>query len=381
MKPVKSSKILVIGFVLIISVPALSGLFGVMPANVLEGESGHDVTLWQIKGDWSGMSLPQRARALISASYAFVRRSDDYYRSHFSFRGALVNMHTFIVRSFLAGNPLPNKVVEGSDGWFFLGDDYSGEISESMGLLNFSDDELAVVVDSLSARAFWLREHDISYYVFIAPNKTSIYGNKLQIQRSHRRTPAQQLDSALFGKVNVLNFGKILRECRELVYYKTDSHWNDHGALRAYEFIIESVTNSLSLMGEPIDRSNLNFDTVTVSQRDLTRQLGIRISETVVELSLRNPTAKATTEHWPMEGARVRADVFERRYLNSKQPYKAVFFHDSFGEQLEPFLAESFGESVFVWDHRFNRKAIEREKPDIVVHIIAERNLEVIGQR
>jgi hypothetical protein len=44
-----------------------------------------------------------------------------------------------------------------------------------------------------------------------------------------------------------------------------------------------------------------------------------------------------------------------------------------------PYLKESFGESLFIWDIKLSKKLIEQEKPDIIIQIIAERTIDQLS--
>jgi alginate O-acetyltransferase complex protein AlgJ len=377
----RANKVLVIGFLSFIVAPIVLTLLGLKNYENLNNEQESNVKLWNLKGNVSNMTWAGKSRAIAAASFNFVKRFDKHYNTHFALRNSLLQAYTTIVRTGLGTNPLPGKVVEGEEGWFFLGEDYSNEVSESKALKNFSTDELKVIMDTLTCRASWLRERGIHYYLCIVPNKTTTYGDKLSILHGPKVRQAEQLNAALKGRVNVVDLTLALKGRGNRLYYQTDSHWNDAGALLAYQHLMDTIRDTFALLPAALSRKDMLIDTATVDQRDLTKQLGIRISETSTEYSIRSPHAITAQEHWPLEGAKVAYEVFERRYTSIANEHKAVVFHDSFGEQLEPYLAEAFGETVFIWDHRFNRIELLREMPDLVVHIIVERNLEVLAER
>ena len=54
---------------------------------------------------------------------------------------------------------------------------------------------------------------------------------------------------------------------------------------------------------------------------------------------------------------------------------KVVMFRDSFMTAALPFLAESFGRGVYMWEDGFDEKVIESEHPDVVIQEIAQRKL------
>jgi hypothetical protein len=65
------------------------------------------------------------------------------------------------------------------------------------------------------------------------------------------------------------------------------------------------------------------------------------------------------------------------RFVNEDQSLpKAIIFRDSTSDFMVDLLAEHFSSSLFIWHQGLvYEDIIEREKPDIVLHIIAERFL------
>jgi hypothetical protein len=64
---------------------------------------------------------------------------------------------------------------------------------------------------------------------------------------------------------------------------------------------------------------------------------------------------------------------------NDESLPRAVFFHDSYGAHLAPYLSEHFERSVFAWQRAdfpvFDAALVERERPQIVIQQIVERKL------
>jgi hypothetical protein len=54
---------------------------------------------------------------------------------------------------------------------------------------------------------------------------------------------------------------------------------------------------------------------------------------------------------------------------------RAVVFHDSFMRALHPFLSEHFVRVVYDWRRQPDVRLIETERPDVVIHEVAERFL------
>jgi len=52
---------------------------------------------------------------------------------------------------------------------------------------------------------------------------------------------------------------------------------------------------------------------------------------------------------------------------------RAIFLHDSFARAMQPYAAERFSRSVFLWTHVLSPGIIEVERPDVVVLEVVER--------
>lgn len=78
----------------------------------------------------------------------------------------------------------------------------------------------------------------------------------------------------------------------------------------------------------------------------------------------------------PIENYFRKNDDYEKRYKSSVNNLKALIFRDSFSDAMIKFLKHSFGETVFIWHYTLDKELIEKEKPDIVIQIIVERNIE-----
>jgi hypothetical protein len=61
--------------------------------------------------------------------------------------------------------------------------------------------------------------------------------------------------------------------------------------------------------------------------------------------------------------------------VNKTTGPKAVAFRDSFTVALQPLLSEHFSSIRYVWTQEFERKWIDRDRPDIVLQLFTERFL------
>ncbi len=67
-------------------------------------------------------------------------------------------------------------------------------------------------------------------------------------------------------------------------------------------------------------------------------------------------------------------EVRAYEHPDPSQP-RAVVFRDSFAIALVPFLSEHFRRVAYVWHKPFSRRAVEAERPDVVLEVRCERFL------
>jgi len=324
--------------------------------------------------------LAGNLKDLYIATARYINKFDQYFSSSFSFRSELLHLHNYIKGSVMGVDPLPLKVVEGSNGWLFPGDSHSNVIKETKGIVNFSRAELHKLETVITERNRWLVTKGVVSYLAVAPDKLSVYGDQLQIKPSPKKTKAMQLDSLSTAlKSNFINLKERLNPA-QILYMKTDSHWNDYGAFLAYQSLMDMVKRDFPDV--PVAQLNdFSIDTLTVYQQDLTKLLSMERRDSKIVLKRKHPgRSKYVAEKSVPIPLRydLNPALYEQRYKSDINALKVVVFRDSFTSNLEQFIVESFGEVLFIWSHEFNQKIIETEKPDIVIEIIIEREVDLL---
>lgn len=307
---------------------------------------------------------------------------NEYYKDNFVFKPILFRPFNFIKLRIFKVNPLPEKVVNGNDGWMFLGDSYSDVIMESKGFLTFSKQELDVIEENLMTQKKWLDSLNIKYYVSVAPNKLNIYGDYLPVMKSENPTKLEQLKEKLSETaVKFVDLSELydIHNSPYLYFFKTNTHWNDMGAFYGYKALITEIQGDFPMI------TPLNFEDLSVSdylsyQEDLTKMLDINVEEKNITLKVKENTAKQVENILIVpKTIYLSSSDYEMRFKSSANNLKILVFRDSFGTALMQFFAENFGESLFIWDHYFNKDLILSEKPDIVIHEIVERDIEQLA--
>ncbi len=270
-------------------------------------------------------------------------------------------------------------LVVGRDRWLFVGRE-SPAVDERryfLGLRPFTEDELDRWCRALEERRRWLAERGIAYRLVVAPNKSSVYPERMPAGYPRgRRTRLDQLGERLAAVAPgfpLLDLRPALRagKSRGLVYWPTDSHWNDLGRYLAYREIVRNLEADFPPL-PPLAAEDFAIVPGPRS-RDLEELLLIPwdppgpFLRMVPRRPLPEVTAKAEEGGaWTLLRCRGAA----RR--------SAVVIHDSFGETLKPLLALHFRRSRWTLDRRhvFPAAAIARLRPLVVIEEIVERYLD-----
>jgi alginate O-acetyltransferase complex protein AlgJ len=364
MPPVQpSSRAVVAIFLLIISLP--------LAANIA-GRDGADP-----QAENRELAPPPTLEPSVASLTTFPARFGSWFEDHFGFRATLIRWYGD-VRYFAFGVSPSSAVVKGRDGWLFYADD-SG-MDDYANVLPLSPVELDAWRDTLVRTHAWLRERGIAYVFTIAPDKHVIYPEYVaeSIRPVHDRSRSDQL-LAMLGQTAVPAVDErptlIDAKRRERIYFKTDTHWNDRGALVAYQQVIEAVRRQVAAV--PTAWTRVDFAPIerVTEGMDLARMMGLSrvLRETNLSLRPRRPRQANVIEP-PGADAADEVGRLVTEIPGSHLP-RAVIFRDSFASRLAPFLSEHFSRAVYLWQNDFDADVVAQEHPDIVIQEIVGRHL------
>jgi len=268
----------------------------------------------------------------------------------------------------------PRRLVNGGGRWFFH---FSPRMmANQRGLVPLDAPAVGAWVRELERRRAWLAERGIAFLFVIAPEKQSIYPERLPpgVPRRHARTDTVVQLLRDTTRVDVLDLRPLLRAAKRerRTYHRTDTHWNAYGAFVAYQAIAARLTAVVPGYAA-LPPSEVEIGTRQTRGWELLTTLGIAdlVPETVVNVtSKRPPRAREVGDVAPPGSLpELRVTETDRADLPT-----AVVVHDSFMEaSLNRFLSEDFSRVTYV--RRFREGVISREQPDVVIQEAAERHL------
>ncbi len=357
-------------FVITLSVPLVFQIFGIR-FNIAMADKRKKTELPAFLKTNNTMSF--RSVAL------FIDNFNSYYSDNFGLRELMIKFYLTFKINLLHTNPFPEKFVFGTEDWIFLSDSYFNAITETKGIKNFSGQELDEITKNIVTCEDYFELKKIKFFLAIAPEKSTVYGQKLPIKKSGRPTKLEQVKKRLSAiGFNLIDLKDDFNKNQNLpLYYKTDSHWNQIGVYYGYLTLMKAIGASYPMLkihqfkDFSIDSSDHTYT------GDMAKQLSLKPMECKYVLT---PLFEKESIELPK---RMKVPVlfshdpksYERRFENKNGKLKILIFRDSFFQVTYKFVAESFHETVFIWSI-WKKDVIEQEKPDIVVFELAERTID-----
>lgn len=301
------------------------------------------------------------------------------FNLRFAFRGALVRAQAGLRYRGFGVSPLPT-VIRGREGWWYYADD--GSIEDTTRATRFTAAELEVWRTTLQRTHEWLRQRGIAYVFVLAPDKPTIYPEFLPASMHvdpSRDSRADQLVQMLKTRTTVpvvdLRPALLAAKAEARIYHRTDTHWNDLGAALAYRQIIEAVRTQTARVPAALASDRFRLDAHEVRGLDLPEMAGIAsaTSETDLTLVPVSPRRARVVEPVPAPPTFIGPRLVTA--LDDATLPRAVFYRDSFGSALVPFLAEHFQRMLVLWEYDVTPETVRAERPDVVIHEWAGRRL------
>jgi hypothetical protein len=327
------------------------------------------LTDWEKKSQFANLTtFPDLKKETKKTALVKLKK---YYLEHYGLKSSLVNFYIDFKSKVLNEDPLPNRVLKGSNDWYFLGNYHNNVLNNTFGMETISDIDLYIMKDNLKILNNHLASLGIRFYFVIPPNKSTVYKENLPFTIKQNPTPITQFLATIkpSDSIKIIDLRKTLQEKKEgnQLYIKTDTHWNSQGAYFAYEHIMKRIIEDYSHQTIiPLSYFEMKKDTL---QGDITRMINNYDKEIIVNY---NPPAHSNVE--------TIVDTYEyNAFKNKSRDLKLLMFRDSFGYELFPFLNESFNEVVYIkYNKDISKSKIKKEHPDLVILEVSERNFDVL---
>ena len=294
-----------------------------------------------------------------------------------------------------------SHVMVGYDGYMF----YEDTLEDFLGLnfLNGSVYDRAVTM--LESSQQWAAQNGKKFYIVIAPNKNTVYPDYMPDGyniASYRRYD-QFVELINDAGITAVDLRGVMAQAvqaypQQNLYYKYDTHWNNHAGYIAYKRTMEMVKQDFpnAVLHQ---KSEYQINYVETYMKDQAYYFGqysyykdygpvytLKSSNTAVLVDAYNPgnTLPGGQFIFAYEATSGRDNGYSDKYkwiqyrndANTSAP-NAYILRDSYSIAMIPFFKDSFHLSTYNWTFNLNscKSEIKSTKSDVIIAIIAERNL------
>lgn len=311
----------------------------------------------------------------------YPKNFEAFFNDNYGFRKTLISWHNKIMDKVFDESPL-QRVVIGKDGWLYF--DNENSILDAQGKAVLSNELVDKGVKSFVKNWQEARKNHIDYLLIIAADKTTIYPEFLpdyiKVGKNHRIDKFLTALLKVEPNFPILDLRPILLKAKEneIIYHKTDTHWNRRGAHYAYVEIINKINNLYNFNFISHQRKDYENKQNQYLRGDIAEMMNSddkNINYDLVEKFEKSAFLKETTL---TEKKKFHKPVY---FINKNQSLpKAFIYHDSFFGNLYDFFSEHFSQSFYINEYpcNINLAVIKNYQSNIVIHQFWEGRIENI---
>jgi alginate O-acetyltransferase complex protein AlgJ len=351
--------VLVLGFLAGLAAPTVASVCGWRPWNDIDEKrplATRPKALPWSRGSWG--KLP-----------GLAQEWDKYFADNFGLRKLLIGGHRLLASRVLGTSLSPAVVVGKSDGdrrWLYYHASATGDgvgLESILGQKPYRPEVLAAMAEQLRGTTALVRSRGAKLVIVVAPDKQTIYPEYLPADRQPKPGTLSRLDqfwamAAKLDAVPLLDLRETLRQAKldRQLYYPSDTHWNVHGLLLAYQAIARMLAQQ-DPAWRPLPVEHLALSAGPRRVGDLASLMGL--------------PAIGGDRDWLLVPERLAA-------LAGPKRGKLLLVADSFGQALQMFFELQFEQVSKRYVTRGTRKTVtapllDAEKPDVVILESAER--------
>lgn len=351
----RRNKFIAITFIIFLLIPLLDNIFHFSPVKEL---------------------FEKRAvvkRPEFSLSQEYLQKFEKFFNDNYGMRKSLIFLNAQMSDKVFNESP-DNRAIKGKDGWLYF-DNYDSLLDAS-GKAFLSEKLINRGVESLYRNWQDLRAKNIDYLLVIAADKSTVYPEFLPsyIKVAKERRIDKLLDAlrAKYPDFPILDLRPILLQAKkkEVVYHKTDTHWNKRGAHYAYVEMMKRLGIKPHLRKDFINHSD------QVIRGDIADIMGI--DATNIDYNLERKFKKKSREISAKKFTELhKPNLFIHKNTNLPRLF---VYKDSFFGHLGDFVSEHFSQSLYTNEFPcdLNLADVKKFHPNLVIQQFWEGRVEQV---
>lgn len=298
------------------------------------------------------------------------------YKDNFGFKNMSFSFYSWFKSNLFDESALQTKTIKGREGWYFLGNDEGNVLNNSVGISKLSNKEKVIVQSNISSLFEKMDKLGFPFYMVISRHKHEVYPEYLPFTLKNSNSKFDELyanwEDSYYPKVLDLKRVVLENKHKGQLYHKTDTHWNELGALYGFNAIINRLQLKFPEL-EKAKKESYLIKTEAVLQQDLTAMINIEKREEIVVLEKKTSELGKRVEDY-------NNNYSTARFINPEKQLKVLIFRDSFSLAMMKYFKEAFGECLFVKTRKPDVDLIKVEKPDVIILQITSRRFQRLAQ-
>lgn len=295
-----------------------------------------------------------------SPNIEYLEEMGGYFEDHLAFRLQMLTANACIWGK-LAKSSTTDQVVVGKDDWLYFG----GTVDDYTGRNLLSDRELYDIVHNLVLLRNHVEQSGSQFLLMVAPNKNTLYNDNMPYYYKKADTSnLERLLPLLKEKgITYIDLVKAFQEEEDVLYFQRDTHWNNAGAVLAYNTVMDTL-----------GKEHETYLNVPVQVKK--DHIG-DIDEILYPLAAEAEEDVYFEKEWQYEYVNEVSDNMDPwiETVIPQKPGSLLMYRDSFGESLLPFFADEYGSAYFSRLVPYNMENLGQYHPDTVIVERVERQL------
>ncbi|MCQ2500166.1 MAG: GBS Bsp-like repeat-containing protein [Lachnospiraceae bacterium] len=320
----------------------------------------------------------------------FIPEFESWFNDHVGFREPLFEANLKLQYD-LFDHSANEKVMVGKDGWLFFTGDGNAAIPAGE-YPNFGEKELEAICQKQISIRDKLKSQGIEYVIMLPPSKVSIYPEYIKGDFSVRKTPSDILADYLeaHSDLKVVRLKDTLLEEKEktdeLLYFKTDTHWNTYGSSVAYRQLVKKLKEWKLTDTEAAEMTLIKEDKTRDLSKMLVSDQEHYTEESYTRFEIQDPSAVfvESGELYEYVQQYITDNGITRgyNYVNENQdlPSYLVFSDSMFMNWMAGMVAENCSALTAIQKPTISQEMIDVVKPDVVILEMVERYLNTMAQ-
>ena len=355
------NKIFVTLFVLFLFLPILGNVFGISIVR----------DLFEKRQAASKPALPKN----MSELETFPRQFDRYYNDNYGFRKFLISVNGTMMDKIFNESP-DDRVLVGKDGWLYF--DNKGSLLDAAGRAKLDDVLVAEGVMAFYRNWQNAKKRGLKYLLVIAADKSTIYPEFLPdyftYNSRHRIDIFKDALLRQYPDFPIIDLRDVLLSAKknDVLYHKTDTHWNKRGAHLAYVEMMKklNIAPYLSNHFKKVEGQYIGDISHIMGSNQSNRDFGLE----------KKFTSHITIDHDAIVQLK---DQFHKvmiyKHDNANLP-RLFAYKDSFFGELQDLVSEHFSYAIYANEFpcRIDYDILQTYSPDYVIQQFWESRIESI---